>query len=67
MTTSTSNFSSDATFVASSFPPTISAPALSASDNCSPPAKTAIFTSLRMDIIGAETLASKLISNRVRY
>ena len=30
-------------------------------------AATAIFTSLRMDIIGAESLASKLISNRVRY
>ena len=43
---STSNFCSDATFVANSFPPTMSAPAFSASDKASPPAKTAILTSL---------------------
>ena len=61
MTISTSRFSSDATFVASSFPPTISAPAFSASDNCSPPAKTATFTSFPVPL-GRETVVLKFCS-----
>ena len=42
---SASSFSSEATLVARSFPPTISAPAFSASVRASPPAKTAILIS----------------------
>ena len=52
---STSSFCSDATLVASSLPPTISAPAFSASVRASPPANTAIFISLPVPF-GNETV-----------
>ena len=52
---SASSFCSDATLVASSLPPTISAPADSASVKASPPANTAIRTSLPVPF-GNETV-----------
>ena len=50
-----SSFSSDATFVANSLPPTISAPAFSASVKASPPANTAIVIVLPFPF-GSETV-----------
>ena len=55
ITISASSFSSDETFVAKSLPPTISAPAFSASVKASPPAKTAILTSLPVPF-GSDTV-----------
>ena len=52
---STSISPSDFTFVARSLPPTISAPAFSASERASPPANTPILTSLPVPA-GSETV-----------